>query len=183
MSLADWNQLLHAAAAGDRDSYDQLCRESTPLLREHAHQVLRNPDDAQDVVQEALFEVWRLGERYDPARGHARSWLITMTRRRAIDRVRRVSAARDREDRFGRQHLPVDHDSTADSVVDLLDRASVRGGLHHLSDLQREAMLLVYYEGCTSAQAAARLDISIGTLKTRVRDGVTRLRSVLDTTG
>jgi RNA polymerase sigma-70 factor (ECF subfamily) len=173
----DLDKLLTHVAKGDQAAfeavYDQLAASAYGLIRK----VLRNPSQAEEVTQEVLLEVWRTASRFDPARGSAATWVLTIAHRRAIDRVRAEEAATAREQRTAQ--VPVAIDEVAETVEASIDAERLRRCLAGLTELQRESITLAYYGGYSYAQVAALLDTALGTIKTRIRDGLTRLRACL----
>jgi RNA polymerase sigma-70 factor (ECF subfamily) len=169
--------LLTHVAKGDQAAfealYDQLGSSVYGLVR----RVLRNPSQAEEVAQEVLLEVWRAASRFDPARGSAATWVLTIAHRRAIDRVRAEEAATAREQRTA--EVPTATDEVAETVEASMDAERLRRCLAGLTELQRESITLAYYGGYSYAQVAALLDTALGTIKTRIRDGLTRLRACL----
>jgi RNA polymerase sigma-70 factor (ECF subfamily) len=174
---AGLDTLLTHVAKGDQAAfeavYDQLGASVYGLIRK----VLRNPSQAEEVAQEVLLEVWRTASRFDPARGSAATWMLTIAHRRAIDRVRAEEAATAREQRTAQ--APTAVDEVADTVEASMDAERLRRCLAGLTELQRESITLAYYGGYSYAQVAALLDTALGTIKTRIRDGLTRLRACL----
>jgi len=174
---ADPDTLLTHVAKGDQAAfealYDQLAASVYGLIRK----VLRNPSQAEEVTQEVLLEVWRTASRFDPARGSAATWVLTIAHRRAIDRVRAEEAATAREQRSAQ--VPAAIDEVAETVEASMDAERLRRCLAGLTELQRESITLAYYGGYSYAQVAALLDTALGTIKTRIRDGLTRLRACL----
>jgi RNA polymerase sigma-70 factor, ECF subfamily len=174
---ADLDTLLTHVAKGDQAAfealYDQLGSSVYGLVR----RVLRNPSQAEEVAQEVLLEVWRAASRFDPARGSAATWVLTIAHRRAIDRVRAEEAATAREQRTA--EVPAATDEVAETVEASMDAERLRRCLAGLTELQRESITLAYYGGYSYAQVAALLDTALGTIKTRIRDGLTRLRACL----
>ena len=174
---AGLDTLLTHVAKGDQAAfealYDQLGASVYGLIRK----VLRNPSQAEEVAQEVLLEVWRTASRFDPARGSAATWMLTIAHRRAIDRVRAEEAATAREQRTAQ--APTAVDEVAETVEASMDAERLRRCLAGLTELQRESITLAYYGGYSYAQVAALLDTALGTIKTRIRDGLTRLRACL----
>lgn len=172
-------RLLARCATGDRaafaDLYDLVAARVYGLVR----RVVRNQAISEEVAQEVLLEVWRLSARFDPRRGSAIGWILSIAHRRAVDRVRSEEASTRRDVAFGRQHAAVDHDVTADDVEDALDRQRVRRALDQLTDVQRQSIELAYYGGYTHTEVASLLDIPVGTAKTRIRDGLIRVRDTM----
>lgn len=180
---ADLARLLHAAAGGDQGAFAAFYDRTVGLAIGVAVRVLRNRMLAEEVTQEVFVELWRLAPRYDDSKGSPQAWVTTLTHRRAVDRVRAEQAARHRDDRDGRQRLGADRasgDGVADEVVDRLDRERVGAALQELTTQQREALTMAYYGGHTYRRIAELLGVPEGTIKTRIRDGLTRLRSLME---
>jgi len=174
-----WAGLLVASGEGQEACFALLADQVRDPLRSRAMRVLNDVDDADDVVQESLIEAWRKADSFDPRLGGAMSWLGVIVRCRAIDLVRRNAARRVREDQVVARSGLVAVDDTADSVLRAAESALVQAALPALTDLQRQAVRLVYYEDLTNGQAAERLGIPVPTLKSRLREAVRRLRSEL----
>ena len=154
--------------------YDRVAAPVFGLIR----RVLRDPAQSEEVAQETLFEVWRTAARFDPARGSAVTWVMTIAHRRAVDRVRSEVAAAEREARAAsRSAVPADE--VAEAVESSLEAERVSRCLDGLTDLQRESITLAYYAGYTYQQVASVLGVALGTVKTRIRDGLKRLRDCL----
>lgn len=173
--------LLRRAGRGDEDAFSGFYDATISMVFGVVLKVVRDRAMAEEVTQEVFVELWRLAPRYEPDRGSAMSWAATIAHRRAVDRVRSEQARRQRDQREQTKHV-VDHDQTAEAVADNLDRLRVRDALEQLSDTQREAVTLAYYGGRTYREVAALLDIPEGTAKTRIRDGLIRLRDQLGVT-
>jgi RNA polymerase sigma-70 factor (ECF subfamily) len=172
--------LLARVARGDHAAfeavYDQFAGPVYGLVRK----VLRDLAQSEEVAQEVLLEVWRTASRFDPARGSASAWVMTIAHRRAIDRVRSENAATARE------HKLIPGTEAGEDVAELvegkLDRQRVLHCLDSLSSLQAESVTLAYYGGYTYSEVAELLDIPLGTVKTRIRDGLIRLRDCMGVT-
>jgi RNA polymerase sigma-70 factor (ECF subfamily) len=141
--------------------------------------VIRNPAQAEEVTQEVFVELWRTAARFDPSRGSVRTWAATMAHRRAVDRVRSEQSARNREVVDATRDVVPEHDHVVEEVAANLDRERVAQALQNLTDPQREAVTLAYYGGLTYREVAIRLDLPEGTVKTRIRDGLIKLRDLM----
>ena len=171
-------QLLQKAGRGDQAAFAELYDELAPMVHGVVRKVVRDPAISEEVTQEVFVELWRLAARFDGSKGSARSWASTLAHRRAIDRVRSEQATRDRQDREAAQVAPsVDVVST--EVEAGLEQVRVRRALAQLSELQREAVELAYFGGHTYREVAMLLDVAEGTVKSRIRDGLIRLRDEL----
>jgi len=166
-------------ARGDEDAFERLYDFVAPLVHGVVLGVVRNPALAEEVTQEVLVEAWRTAPRFDPDRGSARSWLLTMARRRAVDRVRAVQASVDRDASVGAREIERDVDVVSEAVEIRLEQQQVRRCLDGLTEVQREAVSLAFYAGHTHREVARLLDVPLGTVKTRLRDGLIRLRDCL----
>jgi RNA polymerase sigma-70 factor (ECF subfamily) len=144
-----------------------------------ALRVLRDPDHAAEVTQEVMVEVWRTAPQFDARRGTARAWVTTMAHRRAVDRVRAVQAQRDRDQRVLDTDFTRPFDEVAEQVEQSLEAERVRHCLDGLTDTQRESVTLAYYDGRSYREVAEHLDAPLPTVKSRIRDGLTRLRDCL----
>lgn len=175
----DPGQLLRAVARGDEQAFERLYELVAARVYGLIRRVLRDPAQAEEVAQEVLVEVWRTAARFDPARGSATSWVFTIAHRRVVDRVRAEQAATERDMRVGAGSIDTPYDAVADEVTGRLERQQVRRCLDDLTELQREAVTLAYYQGHTYAQVAELLGTPLTTVKARMRDGLVRLRYCL----
>jgi RNA polymerase sigma-70 factor (ECF subfamily) len=174
------DELLRLVARGDERAFAQLYDALAPRVYGLARRVLRNPAQAEEVAQEALVEVWRTASRFDPARGSAIAWVLTITHRRAVDRVRSAQAGAEREERWvATASVQTAYDNVVEEVTANLEQQQVRRCLEGLTELQREAITLAYYQGHTYREVAEPLDTALPTVKTRMRDGLIRLRDCL----
>lgn len=171
------DSLLARVARGDERAFDAVYDLVADRVFGLAQQVLRDPAQAEEIAQEALVDVWRTASRFDSARGTALSWVLTITHRRAVDRVRSEQAAGDREVRAYRPDRP--HDEVSEAVTDHLLAERVRRCLASLTELQRDSVRLAYYRGYTYREVAELLKTPLGTVKTRLRDGLIRMRDCL----
>ncbi|GAA1937842.1 sigma-70 family RNA polymerase sigma factor [Kitasatospora viridis] len=175
----DLKELLAKAARGDQDAFSRLYDAVAGPVLGLVRRVLRDPAQSEEVTQEVMFEVWRTAARYQPDRGEVLPWVLTMAHRRAVDRVRAAQAAADRDHReAARSHTPA-FDEVAEQVENRLEREQVRRCLKALTELQRESVTLAYYRGYSYPEVADLLGTPLGTIKTRMRDGLIRLRDCL----
>ena len=174
---ADLGALLGQVARGDETAFGLVYGQVAGHVLGVARSVLRDPAQAEEVAQEVLLDVWRDAARFDAGRGTAKAWVMTLAHRRAVDRVRSEQASADRERRTARAE--VSYDVVAETVAARLDAERVRRCLGSLTGLQRESISLAYYRGCTYREVAALLKVPLGTVKTRMRDGLIRLRDCL----
>ncbi|QMU73190.1 sigma-70 family RNA polymerase sigma factor [Streptacidiphilus sp. P02-A3a] len=171
--------LLDRVSRGDQKAFETVYQTVAAPVLGLARRLVRDPAQSEEVAQEVLIEVWRCAARFDPAKGSAMSWIMTLAHRRAVDRVRSAQASTDREQRVAaREHTPA-YDEVSEQVERRLEREQVRRCLNSLTEIQRESVLLAYYRGCTYQETADLLGAALGTVKTRVRDGLIRLRDCL----
>lgn len=172
-------ELLTRAARGDQDAfasvYDRVSGPVFGLVRS----VLRDPAQSEEVTQEVLVEVWRCAARFRPGKGSAMTWVMTLAHRRAVDRVRSAQAASDREERAALLDRSPAFDEVTEQVEARLEREQVRRCLRTLTEIQHQAVTLAYYKGLTYREVAELLAQPLGTVKTRLRDGLIRLRDCL----
>ncbi|GAB3485592.1 sigma-70 family RNA polymerase sigma factor [Flexivirga lutea] len=174
--LAD---LLRQVGQGDEAAFAQLYDATAARVHGLVCRVLIDRAISEEVTQEVFLEIWRTSPRFDPGRGSALSWLFTIAHRKAVDRVRSVDAARQRDTAYLTSQGQPAYDSTAEQVDGTLRAEAVRAAISTLSPVQREAVELAYFEGISHAEVAKRLDIPLGTAKSRIRDGLLRLRATL----
>jgi RNA polymerase sigma-70 factor (ECF subfamily) len=171
---------LVACATGDPASFGPVYDALAPVAYGTSLGVLRDPDHAAEVTQEVMVEVWQQAARFDPSRASARTWVATLARRRAVDRVRSEQSRRDRDQRdLDTTVAASGHDVVAEDVERRLEGAAVRRCLESLTTTQREAVVDAYYGGRTYREVAERLGAGLPTVKSRIRDGLGRLRDCL----
>ncbi len=169
--------VLAAVARGDDAAFRTLYDQVSPAVLGTALRVLRDPAQSEEVMQEVLLEIWRTAARFDPSAGSAAAWIATVAHRRAVDRVRSEQRAAERELRAAT--ATIDYDQVSDAVETSLEHERVRRCLAGLTELQRESVTLAYYGGYSYREVAQLLDVAVGTVKTRMRDGLIRLRDCL----
>jgi RNA polymerase sigma-70 factor (ECF subfamily) len=173
----DLDALLVHAARGDQIAFETLYDRLAGPVYGVIRRVLRDPSHCEEVAQEVLLEVWRTAARFDPALGGAATWVMTIAHRRAIDRVRSMTAAAEREHKIAEVYTP--HDEVAEAVEASLDAERVQRCLGGLTEIQRESITLAYYGGHSYRQVAELLNVTLGAVKTRIRDGLIRMRDCL----
>jgi RNA polymerase sigma-70 factor (ECF subfamily) len=176
---AELSALLQRSARGDQAAFAQLYDATAARAYGLARRVVRDPSQAEEVTQEAFLEVWRSASRFDPSRGSAISWVLTLVHRRAVDRVRAAEASTRRDATYEHANRTVEHDSTAEAAEASLEARRVRQALGSLTEVQRAALELAYFNGYTHTEVATLLDLPVGTAKTRIRDGLIRLRDMM----
>jgi RNA polymerase sigma-70 factor, ECF subfamily len=177
----DLAYLLAQVARGDHAAFELVYAELAGPVYGIVLQVLRDPAQSEEVAQEVLLEIWRVASRFDPAKGSPAAWALTIAHRRAVDRVRSEEACSRRE-RTAALDPADESDSVADIVEASLDRQRVNRCLGSLTELQRESITLAYYGGYSYPQVAQLLGVALGTVKTRIRDGLIRMRDCMEVT-
>jgi len=170
---------LLACAGGDQAAVATLYDLTAAKVYGLTLRVLRNAAHAEEVTQEIFVEAWQRCGNFQPSRGSGLAWLMTITHRRAVDRVRSAQASTVRDATYGREELASPVPDPAEEAVASLEAHRVRRALGGLSQVQREAIELTYLDGRTHTEAADTLNVPLGTVKTRIRDGLIRLRSAL----
>lgn len=179
---ADLDELVVRSGRGDDVAFAAVYDALSPAVYGLTRRVVRDPAQAEEVTQEVFLDVWRSASRFDRNRGAARSWVLTIAHRRAVDRVRSAQSSTDREQRAAQASGSREFDEVVEAVETRLEAQAVRRCLQTLTELQREAVNLAYYAGQTYAQVATALAVPLGTVKTRLRDGLIRLRDCLGVT-
>ncbi len=174
--LAGWLALV---ARGDHRAFELAYGELAGPVYGLVRQVLRDPAQSEEIAQEVLLEIWRTASRFDPAKGSPAAWALTIAHRRAVDRVRSENSSLRREERAAADRAGK-YDDVAEVVAATLDGQRVRRCLDGLTELQRESITLAYYGGYSYPQVARLLGVALGTVKTRIRDGLIRMRDCLE---
>jgi RNA polymerase sigma-70 factor (ECF subfamily) len=174
--------LLTRTARGDEGAFGSLYDLVSSKVFGLVRRVVRDPAHAEEVTQEVFLQVWRQSGRFDRSHGTAVSWVLTLAHRRAVDRVRSAQAATDRDLRAAQRDVDPPHDQVAEAVEQRLEAEQVRRCLEGLTEIQRESVTLAYYQGLTYAEVGTELGVPLGTIKTRMRDGLVRLRDCMGVT-
>lgn len=175
-------ELLKRSSRGDQAAFADFYDATSARAFGLAVRVVRDPAQAEEVAQEAFLEVWRSAGRFRTDRGSAIGWLLTIVHRKAVDRVRSAEASSRRDTSYHQDNQGVDHDATAEAAEASMEGRRVRGALEELTAVQREALELAYFGGYTHTEVATMLDLPVGTAKTRIRDGLIRMRDAMGVT-
>ena len=171
----DAEALVARVAAGDQAAFASFYDQLAPAVFGVVRRVLRDPAQAEEVTQEVFVELWRQAGRFDAGRASVKTWAVMIAHRRAVDRVRSEQAHRDRQERtFVEEPAP---SGPEDAAVEAEERQRARRAMDGLPPAQRQALELAFYDGLTHVEIAERLDVALGTVKTRIRDGLIRLRA------
>ena len=179
---AQLDALLHRVARGDQAAFGDLYDLAAPRVFGMVLRLVIDRAQSEEVTQEVFLEIWQSASRFDPNKGKAMTWVLTMARRRAIDRIRSSQAARDRDTRIGVRDFQAEYDDVAESAELRIEGKKVDAAMRELSDSQRQVISLAYYGGQSHSEIARELGVPIGTVKTRLRDGMIRLRTVMGVT-
>ncbi|MGW3399260.1 ECF RNA polymerase sigma factor SigK [Streptomyces hydrogenans] len=178
-ALAD---VMRKVAQGDQQAFSALYDALAPMVFGLVVRVLRDRAQSEEVTQEVMIDLWRQAARYEPTAGSVTTWAATIAHRRAVDRVRSAQAAADREHAQAAREHTTAYDEVAEQVETRLESEQVRRCLRGLTELQRQAVTLAYYRGLTYREVAQTLHTPLPTIKTRMRDGLIRLRDCMGVT-
>ena len=171
--------LLTRIASGDQAAFAQLYDLLSPRVFALILRVLVNRAQSEEILQEVFLEVWQSAARFAPNKGQGRAWVLTIAHRRAVDRVRASQSSSDRDNRVGLRDLGEARDTVAETVESRMEGERVAAALAALPEPQQEALILAYYGGYSQSEVSAMTGVPLGTIKTRMRDGLTRLRREL----
>ncbi len=171
-------KLLHAIAQHDEAALASLYDRYRLILFGLLVRIVGSRQEAEDVLQEVFIQVWRRAGDFDEQRGKPFTWLVTLARSRAIDRLRQLSS-RERVAMASAQEAPAESSDAAQDTYRSEQKEIVAGALSQIPAEQREALVLAYFEGLTQTEIAARVGAPLGTIKTRMRSGMIKLREVL----
>ncbi len=176
-------QLLENTGKGDRRSFEEVYDRYSGVLYTTAYKVLNNPDDAQDVLQDVFIQIWEKASMYDSSRGKPLTWAMTMTRNKAIDRLRskqRRARLRDEAEKEGKVHQDEAHKDASEEVYGLERSEVVRNAVMQLSKEQRQAIEMAFFGGLTQNEIAEALSEPLGTIKARIRRGMMKLKTIVE---
>ncbi|OII12618.1 ECF RNA polymerase sigma factor SigK [Curtobacterium sp. MCBA15_008] len=176
------DDLLSRVATGDQAAFSELYDVLSGRVLGLVTRLLRDRAQSEEVAQEVFLEVWQQATRYDRKRGTAASWILTMAHRRAVDRVRASQSSHDRDTKIGIRDFEAGFDQVSESVEIRIEHERVSRALGKLTEFQRQAVQLAYYGGYSHSEMAEHLGVPIGTVKTRLRDGMIRLRDEMGVT-
>lgn len=172
--------LLAEIAQGSQQAFAEFYQLTSRRVFGMARRVLIDPELSEDTTQEVFIQVWQGAAKFDPQAGSPLSWLMTIAHRRAVDRVRSTQSATDREAKYGATSQDIDHDTVSAEVDSKLEAETVVRCLETLTETQQESVRLAYYGGLTYREVAERLNAAIPTIKSRIRDGLIRLKTCLE---
>jgi RNA polymerase sigma-70 factor, ECF subfamily len=173
---ASKEELLSRVARGDQAAFGELYDQVAPRVLGLVKRLLIDHSQSEEVTQEIFLEIWQTASRYEASRGGALTWIMTMAHRRAVDRIRASQAGRDRDTKIGIRDLEVEYDHVAETVEVRIEHERVEKAMTRLTELQRQAVSLAYFGGYSHSEVADMLHVPLGTVKTRLRDGMIRLR-------
>jgi RNA polymerase sigma-70 factor, ECF subfamily len=177
-------ELVDRIKQGDSTALDALYERYSSPVYSLVWKILQNAEEAEDVALDVFWQIWRQADRYDPSRGAPPAWIFTVARSRAIDRLRARHRREDRTISFDDPAVnldPLDEEAAPDLVASFRQtRDAVREAIKTLSVVQREAIELAFFKGLTHVEIARQLDEPLGTIKTRIRQGLIKLRKILD---
>jgi RNA polymerase sigma-70 factor (ECF subfamily) len=171
------DELVQLAAHGDQKAFAEFYDQTKSRVFGVALRVIIDRSQAEEVTQDVYLELWRTAAKYDPTVAGALSWALTITHRRAIDRVRASQASRNRDLAVGVRDFPLEYDHVSEEVEVHSEFQRARAALERVTSIQREVIGLAYFDGLSQAEIAERLGVKVGTVKTRLRDGLMKLRA------
>ena len=171
-----------ASPGGDEGAFARAYDMLSPRVFGLILRVLVDRSQSEEVLQEVFLEVWQTASRFTPNKGQGRAWVLTIAHRRAVDRVRSSQASSDRDVRVGLRDLDVAHDAVAEQVELRIASTQLTAALATLPEAQQEALTLAYYGGYSQSEISALVGAPLGTIKTRMRDGLSRLRTAMGVT-
>lgn len=171
--------LLEQIARGDQGAFAEFYQLTSRRVFGMARRVLIDAELSEDTTQEVFLQVWQNAGKFNREAGSPLAWLMTISHRRAVDKVRSSQSSTDREAKYGASSQEIDHDSVSDEVGSRLEAEAVVRCLDTLTETQQQSVRLAYYGGLTYREVAERLNAAIPTIKSRIRDGLIRLKTCL----
>ena len=171
--------LLARIAAGSQPAFAEFYELTSRRVYGMARRVLIDAELSEDTTQEVFLQVWQNASKFNEEAGSPLAWLMTISHRRAVDKVRSTQSATDREARYGASSQDIDHDSVSDEVDSRMEAEAVVRCLGTLTETQQESVRLAYYGGLTYREVAGKLNAAVPTIKSRIRDGLIRLKTCL----
>lgn len=178
-SASTTEELMLRIATGNENAFEELYDRVAPQVFGLVRRILKDQAQSEEVAQEVFVEAWQQAARYDETRGKALTWLLTLAHRRAVDRVRASQASKDRDLREGIKDFQASYDDVEETAILHDESLRVNQALERLSETQRDAIRLAYFGGFTHLEVAELLKIPVGTAKTRIRDGMNKLRDLM----
>jgi len=172
-------ELLAQIANGDHGAFAEFYELTSRRVFGMARRVLIDPELSEDTTQEVFLQVWQNAAKFNPDAGSPLAWLMTISRRRAVDKVRSSQSSTDREAKYGASSQEINHDSVSDAVGSMLEAEAVVRCLDTLTETQQQSVRLAYYGGLTYREVAEKLNAAVPTIKSRIRDGLIRLKTCL----
>ncbi|MFC5131770.1 ECF RNA polymerase sigma factor SigK [Paeniglutamicibacter kerguelensis] len=179
VSVPTPEDLMLQIATGNENAFEELYDRLSSQVFGLIRRILKDEAQSEEVTQEVFVEAWQQATRFDAARGKAITWLLTLAHRRAVDRVRASQASKDRDLREGIKEFQESYDDVEETAIQHDESRRVLQALERLSETQRDAIQLAYFGGYTHIEVAELLKIPVGTAKTRIRDGMNRLRDLM----
>jgi RNA polymerase sigma-70 factor (ECF subfamily) len=175
----DISNIMEMVAQGDERAFSELYDQMSPRVFGVVLRVLRDNAQSEEVTQEIFLEVWKIAKQYSPVKGSVSGWIVTIAHRRAVDRVRASQASHNRDLKIGIRDYDSEYDNVAETVETMSEHEKVKEAMNRLTEYQRQAIQLSYYGGYNSKEVSELLHIPVNTVKTRLRDGMIRLRDEL----
>jgi RNA polymerase sigma-70 factor (ECF subfamily) len=171
--------LLALIANGDQGAFAEFYELTSRRVFGMARRVLIDPELSEDTTQEVFLQVWQNAAKFNPEAGSPLAWLMTISHRRAVDKVRSSQSSTDRVAKYGASSQDIDHESVSDEVGSRLEAEAVVRCLDTLTETQQQSVRLAYYGGLTYREVAEKLNAAVPTIKSRIRDGLIRLKTCL----
>ena len=179
--LSEPASLIQQIAIQNRDAFSQFYDRYSPLIYSLAMRMLKVQSDAEDLLQEVFVQIWRQAQSYSAERGSPEAWIVNIARSRAIDKIRSIRRMEKSLVLTGDPASAESSDNVETSAVESESKLAMNSALANLPESQRRVLELAYFDGLTQSEIAGRLAEPLGTIKTRMRAGIHRLREILAT--